>query len=184
MAQYIFSRLLYVVFLLFVITSSHAQSVIIRGTVKDVSGKGAIPFVNINIKNKNLGTAADSSGAFLLRLREEEMQDTLILSAIGYHALSLPVAAVLAENRSAFYLRPKNVKLNEVKVKAKNRRWKEIRVGYHINKGSPFRHEFSPSDSLASFATGGQIGNRIKITKHPASLQSISFGLLDQATNM
>jgi hypothetical protein len=174
----IFFRLVTVLFLLLIASGLQAQSFVIKGVVRNSTTKSEIPFVNIGIGKRGAATVADSSGAFVLRLREAERKDTLVFSAIGFYPLALPVAAVRTGGKTEFLLRPKNLKLKEVKVKAGSSKWKEKKVGYHIDRGSPFRHVFSPSDSSAAFASGEEIGCRISLDKYPAYLQSISFGLL------
>jgi len=174
----IFFRLVLLLPFLLLAAELQAQSLVIRGVVRNSTSKSAIPFGNIGLGKRGAVTVADSSGAFVLRLREAERKDTLVLSAIGFHTLALPVAAVLAEGRTEFFLRPKNLKLKEVTVSAGNKKWKEKKVGYHIDRGAPIQHSFSPSDSLGAFASGEEIGCRISLDKYPAYLQSISFGLL------
>lgn len=50
--------------------------------------------MNIGIKKKGVGTAADADGNFKLRLEDAFRQDTLTFSDIGYQGLSDPFATL------------------------------------------------------------------------------------------
>jgi len=58
------------------------------GTVKDSETKKPIPYVNIGIVKKNIGTVSDSEGKFDLKFPMTLENDTIKLSSIGYKSKS------------------------------------------------------------------------------------------------
>ncbi|PVY39506.1 carboxypeptidase-like regulatory domain-containing protein [Pontibacter virosus] len=95
------------------------QSLQISGTVISAKKQEAIPYVNIGIKKKNTGTATRPDGSFQIDLKEENRQDTLTFSAIGYNELSLPVSSILSGSTTSFELSEKTTVLREVVISSK-----------------------------------------------------------------
>jgi TonB-linked SusC/RagA family outer membrane protein len=58
------------------------QTISVSGTIKDIK-EAAIPLASVKVKGASLGTIADDSGNFSLRVKEGT---TLIISAVGYSA--------------------------------------------------------------------------------------------------
>lgn len=59
----------------------------IQGRVSDADTKKGIPFVNLQLQKTGAGTATNSSGEFILKIRSSEIEDTLLVSCIGYRQL-------------------------------------------------------------------------------------------------
>lgn len=119
MHKAITAKLMLILLLLCTITLSHAQTAIIQGTVRSEAAKEAVAFVNIGIKKKGVGTAADAGGRFSLKLGNEFLRDTLTFSAVGYHEFSLPVKSIVAGKMDEFILQEKATALREVHVISK-----------------------------------------------------------------
>ncbi len=68
-----------------------AQS--LQSTILDFNTREPIPFVNIGILGKNIGTVSDANGQFTLDIPQAEMvpSDTLRFSSIGYQSLDFLV---------------------------------------------------------------------------------------------
>lgn len=113
------SRLLITFFFLFMASISFGQGLQISGTVTNAAQQEAIPYANIGIKKKNLGTASRPDGSFTLNLKEEYRHDTLTFSAIGYHELSLPISSILSGGLTAFELSEKTTALREIVISNK-----------------------------------------------------------------
>lgn len=111
---------------LFTSSATFGQNLSIKGTVKSAEQQKAIPYVNIGIKKKNLGTAAKPDGTFTFNLKEENRFDTLTFSAIGYEELSLPISTILAGSMTTFELTEKTTALREVVVNSKAPRIKKF----------------------------------------------------------
>ncbi|SIT75173.1 carboxypeptidase-like regulatory domain-containing protein [Pontibacter indicus] len=95
------------------------QGLQISGTVRNAAQHEAIPYVNIGIKKKNVGTATRPDGSFRISLKEENLQDTLTFSAIGYKELAIPVERILLGGLTSFELTEKTTALREVVVNSK-----------------------------------------------------------------
>lgn len=112
-------RLITTLFFLFVSTASFGQTCNIKGTVVSAAQQEALPYVNIGIKKKNIGTASKPDGSFALTLKEEYRLDTLTFSAIGYNELSLPVTTLLSGQMGTIKLIEKTTALREVVISSK-----------------------------------------------------------------
>ena len=89
-----------------------APGTVIKGTVKDESGK-AIPFASVNIKNENSFASADSLGLFAISAKPNSV---LVVGSIGFEPMEVSmgdktdVLVILKRNQQA---------LKEVSVAAK-----------------------------------------------------------------
>ncbi len=59
---------------------------LIKGTVFDKRKGKAIPYCNIGVANKALGTMTNMNGQFVLKITEEYWSDTLSFSCLGYES--------------------------------------------------------------------------------------------------
>ena len=80
------SMLLFLSF--FSVTSVSAQSITVKGTVKDVSGEAVIG-ANVVVKGTSTGTITDLDGAFTLNTERNKI---LVVSFIGYSSLEVPAS--------------------------------------------------------------------------------------------
>src|SRR5699024_11233604 len=61
----------------------------ITGTVSDAQSKEVLPGVNILVKGTTTGASTDANGAFELSV--PSLQDTLVISFIGYQTSEVPI---------------------------------------------------------------------------------------------
>ncbi|MFN3528718.1 MAG: carboxypeptidase-like regulatory domain-containing protein [Bacteroidia bacterium] len=87
----------------------------IQNQVTDSKSGGGIPWVNIGIAGKNLGTVSNEQGWFLLELNESHARDTIIFSCIGYERVLIPVEVLRSLNISV-QLSAQSVQLNMVNI--------------------------------------------------------------------
>lgn len=93
----------------------------INGQVKDGESGEVIPFVNIGVIGKDIGTTSGLDGTFSLDLTKATDQDTLRFSFIGYEPLNLSVNHIRKNGLpNEISLKEKVIKLREVIV-ASNR---------------------------------------------------------------
>ncbi|HCZ36997.1 MAG TPA: hypothetical protein DHV26_13840 [Cytophagales bacterium] len=86
---------------------------IYRGIVVDSASLVNLPGVHISIKNTNKGVATNASGGFLISAKPI---DTLVFTAVGYHALELPL--MFEEDALFILLRENRIMLQEVTIKS------------------------------------------------------------------
>ena len=101
----------------------------IRGLVTDTQNK-PIPYVNIGIFNKGIGTISNEDGSFSLQIPPQHQGDSIMFSAIGYETLVLPSGEM-----RLVVLKEKTTLLNEVTVTAKNAKPKTVEYGNRYWEG-------------------------------------------------
>ncbi|MDB5126599.1 carboxypeptidase-like regulatory domain-containing protein [Mucilaginibacter sp.] len=166
-------RILFVA--LFLIPSLFANAQIFEGLVKDAKTNLPLPYVNVGIIGKSVGTVTDSAGRYKLNLANHDT-DSLKLSMIGYKALTYQVANFLknANTHKTLLLQPAVTQLKEVKVN--NHKWKEVILGNTTQSKS----------SNAGFRDnrlGYEIGSIIKIKKSPIYIKQFNTAIASEITD-
>jgi len=90
-----------------------------EGIVIDSVSNTPLPYVNIGIVEKNVGTVSDSTGYFKIPLDSQYDSDTLIFSLVGYAKRSFVVADFKMLNKSGpikIGLKPQPIILNEITI--------------------------------------------------------------------
>lgn len=149
---------------------AQAQNLRLQGSVRSGATGEPLPYVNIGIRNKNLGTATDAQGKFILTLPRERAQDTLTFSAIGYKELSVPVAELAQQGQLELTLHEKPQQLQEVVVKSRKLRVRKLGVTGRLPMvwGNP---EDTQDRDVYEFA------NLIQVKERPTDLLSAHFYL-------
>ncbi|RVU02750.1 carboxypeptidase-like regulatory domain-containing protein [Mucilaginibacter limnophilus] len=142
--------------LLFAFTTN-AQ--IVEGTVKDAKTGETLPYVNVGIVGKSIGTVTNQDGKFKLDLKGSTA-DTLKLSMIGYKPQAFITGSY--STGKVIALQPDVVNLKEVKVKPK--KWKTALLGNQTNSKSG-------NAGFTSNKLGNEIGTIIKIKKSPTLIK-------------
>ncbi|RCR70593.1 carboxypeptidase-like regulatory domain-containing protein [Larkinella punicea] len=79
-----------------------------------------IPFAGISVVGRSMGTVSNVVGAFLLKVPNEFVRDSLKVSSVGYQSFSQPI--VLAKNQNlVIRLKPAAITLSEVRVQARGK---------------------------------------------------------------
>src|ERR1700744_4164936 len=107
-------RILLLAALFMIITAVKAQ--VITGTVKDARTGEVLPYVNVGVVAKGIGTVTNDNGKFSLTLNKQDA-DSLRISMIGYLPQSYAVSA-LKKNTDPLNvaLVPSNKQLREVRI--------------------------------------------------------------------
>lgn len=115
----------------------------INGTVRSMVDKQALDFAHVAILGKGLGTLTNRDGIFRLLVSDEALEDTLVISYLGYETLYKLVKTIKSEGED-FLLEKQSIELQEVVVKPKNpldlieqaiERIPENFAGPHIKRG-------------------------------------------------
>jgi predicted alpha/beta superfamily hydrolase len=104
---------------LLILTGTNLAQTAIKGIVLDTELKTALAYVNIGIKNKNIGTSSKQDGSFTIPIPAENLNDTLTFSIVGYSELNFPIKTILSNNQQYFSLSPKATELRTVTITAK-----------------------------------------------------------------
>lgn len=92
--------------------SSMAQTMY-RGIIVDSSSLSGLPGVHVLIKNSSRLAATNTSGVFLISAKPI---DTLVITAIGYHSIELPL--LFEEDALFILLRENTILLREVTIQS------------------------------------------------------------------
>jgi hypothetical protein len=157
--------------LLFFLLNELAFAQVISGKVVDSQSGLAIPFVNIEILHKNIGTVCDANGDFSLNISKASSDDTLKISCVGYVAFIFPLNAGTDPdaiyNLRTFELDPKSENLSLVTILPGKEKTKIL--GNKIQNGMVVTG-FAPID------LGAEAGTVLHYNrKHPAQLKNVNF---------
>lgn len=146
------------------------SSRLLTGTISDKKSNQPLPYVNIGVINKDIGTTSDANGTFKLQLSELNLHDTIRISMIGYEPMVIYVNDVFQSNKQSYniQLKEETRKLPEIVV-----REKKLTTQVLGNKtDSKFFGGKFASDDL-----GSEIAIRIKIRHPPAFLDNFAFNI-------
>lgn len=137
---------------------SFAQT--INGTIADLQTKQVLPFVNIGIVGRDVGTVSDENGHFALSVPNIASTDTLRLSMVGYTTQIWVLADFLQkhEAQSTIYLTPANVELATVTIRP---HYLKTRILGSETENKAFTAGFKIND------LGSELGVLIKTKKTP-----------------
>ena len=132
------------------------------GQVVDSDSLNPVPYVNIGIIGKNIGTVSNLQGNFSIELSDNFFNDSLRISCIGYESRTYLISNLISEiDESSLWiveLKPKIYQLNEVVIKPVDT---EIyNMGNFCEAGSAYGNSF-PSDEL-----GTEVGVRINFSDY------------------
>ncbi|MEP7128555.1 MAG: alpha/beta hydrolase-fold protein [Chitinophagales bacterium] len=110
----------YLLLLLFILLQQPSAlcQTLLSGTVIDSESKTTLPFVNIGIKHKNIGTTSQQDGSFSINIPLKNQDDTLTFSLVGYDDLRMPVKEIISSQQKYFPLRIKTITLNNITISA------------------------------------------------------------------
>ena len=94
-------------------SASQSQGLLIEGQVLNTRTNEPVPFAILGIRGRSIGTAADEQGRYVLRL--SDLNDTLIVSCVGFQRYLVSPALLVAGQR-VFRLNPQDQVLQGVRV--------------------------------------------------------------------
>ena len=149
-----------------------AQTFVI-GQVVDAAIKEPLPYVNIGLLNKNIGTVSDETGYFELEVNtEQNSRDTLRFSMIGFETKSYTLNDFINQNEIEVYLTENSTALDEVILSSKRKNYQTKILG---NK--------TTSKALYAAFTSNKLGNEmgfiVRARKHPMILKKFNISLVE-----
>jgi hypothetical protein len=157
---------------LFVLTALFANAQTFEGVIKDAKTNLPLPYVNVGIIGKSVGTVTDSFGHYTINLTDHAV-DSLKLSMIGYKSLTYQVANFVKDVNShkTLLLQPTVTQLKEVKVN--NHKWKQVILGNTTQSKSG-------NAGFRSNRLGYEMGTIIKIKKSPSFLKQFNASIASE----
>lgn len=138
-------KLLTMFFVLATIVSAQAQT--LKGKLIDQQTNQTIPYANVILKGKYIGSSSNDKGIFRFPLNNENRKDSLLVSCIGYEPKTLPINQLSLLLVNTIYLKPSSTELDMVLVKSKMPTVEEI-----IRKTSnKFKKQFRKAPYLGEF---------------------------------
>lgn len=125
------------------LSQASAQSISISGGVYSTSGT-AIPYVNIGIQGKKIGTITDELGHYKLQIPDTLKDEILTISCVGFLQKQVQIAAAIAEKNANIILEEKVTKLAEVSIRPNKSRIYKL----GITARTPFI--MTPAESYSS----------------------------------
>ena len=158
-------------FLFFCVLASAQQDH--KGRVIDGKTGAPIPYVNIGIQERNVGTVSNEEGIFHLVLTQfEPRPDELILfSALGYESLEIAIKdfPMVFNTYPDFKMKPSPLALNEVVVSNREGRFIPDNIGYRNYGEQDFGYW---KDNIA---LGGELATRIFAKTGLRRLERLQF---------
>lgn len=118
----------------------------IEGKIIDGASRKPIPFATIKLKNRAMGVISNSDGDFQIPSRFKLLQDTLIVSCIGYNTRVVNMSSLISNDLNIIRLTESVNRLSEVEVRGKRlgrlTAFKIVELAIHnIEKNFPY-HPF------------------------------------------
>ena len=140
----------------------------ISGTIRNARTHEALPYVNIGVVGKALGTVSNELGAYQLPFRAELAGDTVRVSSLGFAPRNLLLRELAAHPDVA--LEPAAVALAGVLVRARPA-FRRTHVLGHAGNAENSTYNLSRDD------LGGQLGTVIKLSRRPTRVLDVNFNL-------
>lgn len=159
---------------LFLVTN--AQSVDIQGVLMDSVTQKPVPYANIGIAGKDLGTVSDENGRFSLAVPDSLAKLDLTISRIGYQKMTIAINS-FGKLADTLLLVPETYELQEVTVLVEKMR--EKKAGH----AGGMMIQFQESGKHLGY----EIGTILKLSKKKPSLlkdfnfNAITYGRIDYA---
>jgi hypothetical protein len=164
---------LFLVLFHFFFTSATAQQ--FSGHVYDAKSKEPIPYMNIGIVGKGIGTVSDLNGHFSIILSDSIDNQSIRFSCIGYKSLVFKChdfRTRYADKEVKLYLEENTVILSQVVVKPKIFKTKVL---------GNTNHSRNASAGFMSNDLGSELGTVMHIKRAPTFLENVNFNI---ANNM
>ncbi|WP_299436525.1 carboxypeptidase-like regulatory domain-containing protein [uncultured Maribacter sp.] len=139
------------------------------GLILDKRTNEPLPYVNIGILNREIGTVSNSNGKFSLELKEEYNKDTIRISSIGFKPVEVLIRKIIQRKEPVVYKLEEDLsELNEVVITAKS--FKKRTLGNKTE--SKFISTGFSYDQL-----GAEMGVKINIRKNPTIVDAFNFNI-------
>jgi hypothetical protein len=151
-------------------TSNDEEQKILSGILRDHNTKTVLPYVNVGIVDKGIGTTTDINGRFELALSETNKHDHLRLSMIGYETRDIELSELFNASKVpiTLYLKEKARVLEEVVLMSKEAR---SRIVGNTSRSKFFGGKFASNDLGSEFAL------RINLRNKPAFFEKLQFNI-------
>jgi predicted alpha/beta superfamily hydrolase len=139
----------------------------ITGKVIDTNDKRPLAYVNIGIKEKNIGTISKEDGSFSIDIPSEYQSGSLTFSIVGYYESNLSIKDLNSKGNVTIQLKEKPTQLEEVVVTGK----KLVEKKYGIKR----RGAIHFTDGIFKKDDSFEIGQAIRLGNSLAQITSLNL---------
>ncbi|HPM31766.1 MAG TPA: alpha/beta hydrolase-fold protein [Chryseolinea sp.] len=150
----------------FGINYSFSQTQII-GKVISAKNQNLLSYVNIGIKEKNIGTVSKEDGSFAILIPFENQNDSLTFSMVGHYESNLSIKDLVSAKNIIIKLKEKTTQLNEVVISGE----KLVEKKYGIKK----RGTIHFTDGIFKKDDSFEIGQVINLGNTLAQINSLNI---------
>ena len=161
-------RVFFLLPFIFWLAAQAVSAQLISGSITDGATHAALPYVNVGVVGKDLGTVSTECGTYQLAFREALANDTVRISSVGYQTRLLTLRTLLAQPNIA--LAPGSVALQEVRVQGRSMFRRSITLGNTTNS-------LTSNLNLNTKDLGSEIGTVISIKRHPTRVLTANFNV-------
>lgn len=156
----------------------------IQGKLIDAQKKTPLPFATIRLKNTAKGLASNADGSFQIMADTQTLQDTLLISSIGYISKEIPVNQLNRKEINIIYVKESLESLNEVVIVSskKKRRLSAKSIVRFAMKNIPENYPFVPF-SYVGYYRDYQIKQGKYVNLNEAILEVFDLGFEQQDLN-
>ncbi len=145
------------------------DSFLFSGKIINAKSNEALPYVNLSILGRDIGTVSNTDGQFELTVKEEFLSDTIRISMIGYKTKDMVIQDIFGKSSPVTIALEEEIsRLSEVVVTTKA--LKTRKLGNKTESrfvGTPF----------AFGQLGAEMGIKIPIRNQPTYLDSFNFNV-------
>lgn len=94
------------------------DKLMISGSIKTIDEGVPIEYAGVQLFSSGKGTITDMNGRFSIIVKKEDLNDSLIISSLGFQKASFLVASFTKSIKHVVYLKRRIIKLDELQVKA------------------------------------------------------------------
>ena len=152
-----------------------ARAQVLTGTIVEGKSRAAVPYANLGIPGKNVGTVADGEGRYQLTYSAANLNDTVRVSSIGYGVRRVLLRELLPA--PTVVLAAEAVALGEVRVKAKGLFRHNRTLG---NTGN----STSTTLTLSAHDLGAEVGTVISLRHRPTKVLSATFNVAENQAGL
>lgn len=153
-----------------ILLKKRSDKIRLQGSIISLNDSLAIPYASLSLKGKNSGTISDFKGIYQWELSEKYMNDTIVISSMGYNRKYMIVKEIVTYKPKYLFLEESLIKIDPVVIKKKE--FKINNLGNHSNRSV---------GSLYLDTHGQQVGLHIE-NKYGTKglLLSVSFFLAEE----
>ena len=160
---------------LIIVSIGFSQENILQGKITDNSNV-SLPYVNIGIPLKHIGTVSDENGVYKLKLSPEiSKNDTVVFSYIGYKTIKITVAELNNQESTLIQMKTENNQLEEITFETKKLKDKKLGV---TSKGLGLLHYnfYTTKEKDVDDRLSKELGMKFKLKKN-CRLEKFNFAI-------